>query len=239
MEASPKPHLRVVDGITGEVHEDVCEECLAKDRRFSRLQRSYEGTIQRLRAELDEKRDQDKQYDPLVVRVVEDWCRKAQASGVWKSLPKVTDPRVDATRTAMNKGHDAAYLLNVNTGAFIAVSTDRQIKPQWLEPTAIYGRFIDAHFQTALSPSNQKLRRLLEAPAALLDRWMAIEPMVDPCDHCGHLRLDHDKPSIANDFSDAGACLVHGCADCPGFDDFDLKGQRWLEARAPKPRFRS
>jgi hypothetical protein len=237
MEASPHNHdARVIDIRTGEVIG--CEECSTKDQAIARLTRSYEGTIQRLKAELDDKRDEDKLADPLIVGVVEDWCSKAEASGVWKSRPKVTEPRVDATRAAFNKGHTAGYLQVVNSGAFVAVATDRQIKPQWLEPAAIYGRFIDAHFQTGLSPSNKKLRTLLEAPQALLDRWVVVEPLADPCDHCGHIRLDHDKPSIANDFSMSGQCLVHGCAGCPGFDDLDFLTEKWAALAVRATRFK-
>jgi hypothetical protein len=228
-----QPHLRLIDA-QGEV-QDVCEHCLTKDAAIERLTRSYEGTIQRLKQELDDRRDDQADLDPQVLAVVEDWCRHADASGWWTQHPRPTTPRLDAARQAMNRGNPPGYLMLANAGGFIEAATERKnprFKRAYLEPATLYGKFIDSHAQTALDPENERVRALLAAPKPLLDRWPVVLSLADPCDHCGHIRLDHDKPSLANDFTDAGACLVHGCGECPGFDDFWFQSERWMARHA-------
>lgn len=232
MEASRKLHL--VD-VNGEATE-VCSHCAAKDQAIERLTRSYEGTIQRLKMELDDKKEQQAHQDPQVLAVVEDWCRRVHDAGIWSRLPKPTVPRLDATRTAMNKGHDPGYLLMVNIGAVIGAVSDRKqhrlIKPQFLEPATIYGKYIDAHFEVAVDPERKWVRAALEVPSALRERWQQVIDLADRCDHCDHIRLDHDRPSLVPTTGhDWGECRVHGC-HCTQYDDFWFQSERWMDRNA-------
>lgn len=241
MEASPRSPLRLlVNPETGETTH-TCPSCDVKDQAIERLTRSYEGTIRNLREQLDERKASEADFDPMVIEVVEDWCRKAEVSGWWRNA-HVTEPRLEATRAAVNRKLAPGYLMTVNTGAFASADSqkrNRSFQRAWLEPATIYGKFVDAHYQTGIDPSNERVRKLFEVPKVLVERWeFIVEPLAFVCDHCGHIAADHDKPSIANEFAIDPVCLVHGC-DCPGFDDTFFRADQWMAARAPKPRFRS
>jgi hypothetical protein len=238
MEAAKVPHLRVVDA-HGEV-QDVCEHCVAKDQAIERLTRSYEGSLNNLRQQLDDKRDDDKRWDWIVLEVTEDWCTRAAESGWWTHTPKPTEPRLADVRAALNRGLTGSYLILVNKGAFMSAATERgnpRFKRAWLEPATIYGKFIDAHYQTAIDPENKRVRAPFDVPKVLVDRWVVVERLAWPCDHCGHPLLEHDKASIANDMVE-GECLVHGC-HCTEFDDLDYRTERWKAEQDAKARRRS
>jgi hypothetical protein len=219
-------HLQLVVDGNGEIQSssEQCQSCEVKDQTIERLTRSYEGTIRSLREQLDEKRREAEELDPVIHEVVEHWCRQAFASGLWTQMPTPTGPRCDATRVALNKGCTPGYLRMVNSGAFMAAvargRNDKPIPRMWLEPGCIYrdaggkapGR--EHHYMYAADPKNERLRRFIDLPVALRERWVEVVEQGDLCD-CGHMRFDHHKQGDGT-----WTCGVHGCDDCTDFSDF-------------------
>lgn len=217
-------HLFAVDA-QGEV-DHHCDSCLTKDQTIERLTRSYEGTIRAKNKEIAELTQEDPQADLTVIAIVDDWCDRALRSGWWSRKPSASKPRIEATQKAL-KTHAPAYLFMVHQGAFWRAQKragDPTFSRAWLEPMTIYGKFIDSHFETAMDPENEKVRKLIDTPARLLTRWEQVLTMSDECE-CGHWRLDHGKS-----WNGTWPCGVHGCW-CPDFDDFHIQVEEWRRER--------
>lgn len=229
---------RVIDLQTGEVIGDVCEHCATKDQAIERLTRSYEGSLNALRQQLEDRNADDKAWDPIVLEVAEDWCARAYESGWWTHKPKPTEPRLADVRAALNRGHTGMYLVAVNKGAFISASTERgnpRFKRAWLEPATIYGKFIDAHFQTAIDPEAHRVRAPFDIPKVLVDHWPVVQALGNVCDNCGHAALFHRQP-VFGLYSEG--CGVNGCS-CVGFDDQDWRLEQWKREHDRKARGRT
>jgi hypothetical protein len=243
MEAAKVPHLRVIDS-HGEVTE-VCEHCVAKDQAIERLTRSYEGTVQRLRQELENEQGQEPQARD-VEAVLERWADLATTTGWWTRRPmfKPGDGRWKATRAALNKKFPRSYLLMVVEGAFLHGEQERRkkknggrssFKRQYLEPMTIFGDWMHTYYENATDtpPDLHRVKAAYEAPTVLWDRWPEVLDLARPCD-CGHLCLDHQKPALTvDDHLTFGECLVHGC-HCVGFEfDWfrDERVARWMEGQ--------
>lgn len=249
MEATP--HLHLVDTATGEVTE-TCEHCLTKDRAIERLTRSYEGTLQGLRQQvegLQDDRDASFPFDEAADVVMRRWHELAIASRWFKQPPATgaTSTRWRDTKRALRgtkaKSGDwdwpprsVADLLVATRGAFIRAEEqrrDRGFKRDYIDPcTAFFSNF-DRNFEAASDPSPRQgsIALVFAAPAALRDRWAEVLDLADVCDRCDHIRMDHQKPSLQGDGMSWGGCLVHGC-HCGEYDDFWFQSERWLRQRA-------
>lgn len=230
MEASPKPHLHLVDE-NGEATA-VCADCTMyeRDLRGKRLR------IAQLEAALAEQ--QGTAEDSQAIRtVLNDWCDLAVSSLWWTKRPrfKPGDERWKAAKRRYGD-YDIEYLLTVNRGAFMA-NPKAKARPDfsrtWLMPPTIYGAQMEGYYEYALDPERQWVKAVLEAPTVLRERWLEVLDLADICD-CTHARLDHQKPALRPDgLLTYGECLVHGC-HCSGFDkDFyrDEKVVRWMETQ--------
>jgi hypothetical protein len=251
MEASPHNHeARVIDIRTGEVIG--CEECSTKDQAIARLTRSYEGTIQRLRQDLEvaqDTREGDFPFDEATEVVMRHWQQLATDSRWFSKPPKCgpTSTRWRDTNKALRgvKARNGSWdwpprvvadLLSVSTGAFIRAEEQRndpRFKRDYLDPCTAFFVNFDRNWEAATDPApsrQTRARMAFEAPAVLREHWTLVLNLADECE-CGHPRLLHQREWLGmDDRLQSGGCHVHGC-HCEVFDDDDVKARAWWDAR--------
>lgn len=227
-------HIRAVpDFETGEV--DIPEgapatyaEALEINTRLTAELNGYRLRVGRLEREIA--RRQAVEPDAIKVRTVLDWwADRALETGWWSRRPMFHpgDHRWKAARGQLVEGREVEYLLVVVDGAFM--QPKREVKREWLEPKTIFGSMIECHFERAQDHGLERVRALRVLPKEIVNDPF-LPSLCTPCDHCGHIELDHQKWSLTLE----QPCLVHGCA-CDAYDDFHSRAEAWIAEQPGGP----
>jgi hypothetical protein len=229
MNDTARPLRAVPDFDTGEVHVPVGApssygEALQVIERQNAELNGYRLRVSRLERDLAAKQAADP--DAGQVRTVLDWwADRATETGWWSRRPmfKPGDHRWRAVKNPLQDGREVDYLLVVVDGAFM--QPRQQVKREWLEPKTIFGNMIETHFERAQDSDMERVRALRVLPKEIVEDPF-LPDLCLPCDHCGHIELDHQKWSLALE----QPCLVHGC-HCTGYDDLHARCERWKAER--------